>query len=141
MPDGTQFDLTTAAKDPDFLKAPTSDKIAFLSAHDSDFAAAHPDDQAAYINHIMGNDTPTQFEKERQGATTTLTGGSSQTGGGLLSNFWSAIKNAFTPSGVSPYPGMDVEAKQAIAQSSHDADVARQQAGRSGTYRVAAAAT
>src|SRR4051794_6846988 len=62
MPNGTQYDLSTAVQDPDFLKAPTPDKIAFLSAHDADFAKASRQDKTAYLNHILGNDQPTQFE-------------------------------------------------------------------------------
>jgi hypothetical protein len=64
MPDGQQFDLTSAAKDPDFLQASVADKMAFLSAHDRDFAAASTADKAAYLNHILGNDRPTEFEKQ-----------------------------------------------------------------------------
>lgn len=66
MPDGQQYDLSTAARDPDFLKAGTGDKIAFLSAHDADFSKAAPADKAGYINHILGNDQKTPFEKRNE---------------------------------------------------------------------------
>jgi hypothetical protein len=56
MPDPQQYDLSTAAQDPGFLAASMGDKTAFLSAHDPDFAKASPQDQAGYINHLLGND-------------------------------------------------------------------------------------
>lgn len=67
MPDGTQYDLSSAVNDPDFLKADVRDKIAFLSAHDSDFANANIKDKMGYINHILGQgeqeDTRGTYEK------------------------------------------------------------------------------
>ena len=56
MPNGTQYDLSTAVQDPDFMRASIPDKISFLSAHDSDFANANLKDKIGYLNHILGQD-------------------------------------------------------------------------------------
>jgi hypothetical protein len=56
-----------------------------------------------------------------------------------LSTLWSDVKNfARYPSGVSPYPGMDLDAKQAIAQGSAERTEQRRQAGYGGGYRAMA---
>ena len=65
MPNGQQYDLSTAVKDPDFIKAPIPDKLAFLSAHDSDFASASIQDKMGYLDHILGND---KFQAARANA-------------------------------------------------------------------------
>lgn len=70
--DGTQ--VTDPAQDQDFLKAGTADKIAYLSARDPEFAKAAPHEQAGYINHLLGNDQPTQFEQDRPGKGISLEG-------------------------------------------------------------------
>lgn len=48
------------------------------------------------------------------------------------------LSGLLKPAGQNPYPGMGVEAKQAAAQESADADAARKQAGYSKLYRAAA---
>jgi len=65
VPDGTQFDLSNIGQDSGFRNASMADRIAYLSSIDSDFAKASPQDKAGYINHLLGNDKPTQFEQER----------------------------------------------------------------------------
>lgn len=56
--------------------------------------------------------------------------------------FWSTLgedlKAIFTPQGVSPYPGMDLEAKQNLAQQSVADAARRKEAGYSLPYRAAA---
>jgi hypothetical protein len=57
--------------------------------------------------------------------------------------FWNAAGSTLKgmirlPSGQNPYPGMGQEEKAAAAGEAHEQDVARQQAGYSPTYRVAA---
>lgn len=69
----------------------------------------------------------TPFELERPG--------SAREGGGFGANF----AGAFLPQGVSPYPGMDTEAKAEIASSSRAADALRKKEGAGLAYRVGAA--
>lgn len=65
MPDD-QYDLSQVVNDQDFLNAPMAKKIAYLSAHDADFAKATPQKQGGYINHLLGNDQETNFEKQNK---------------------------------------------------------------------------
>lgn len=76
---------------------------------------------------LLLSSQPTQFEKDRPG--------SDREGGGFASNFG----QAFIPSGVSPYPGMDLEAKSAMADASRQADERRKKEGAGLAYRVGAA--
>lgn len=54
--------------------------------------------------------------------------------------FWASVKEDLSgllhPSAVSPYPGMDLEAKQALAQQGRSDDQARKAEGQSHFYRV-----
>lgn len=94
----------------------------------------------------MKAQTETQFEKDREGATPTLFGGSSQTGGGVLSNFWDAIKNIVpsmkdggTPANPADYDtsGLSSFASQQMKSGEQAAadDQQRAKEGRSKLYR------
>lgn len=60
MPDN--FDANQVAQDESFRKASMPERVAYLSAMDASFAKANSTDRAGYINHLLGNDQPTQFE-------------------------------------------------------------------------------
>jgi len=51
--------IDEAVKDPDFLKAPVPQQMAYLSHIDPDFKAGKPEDQLAYLNHVTGKAAPT----------------------------------------------------------------------------------
>lgn len=74
----TQYDPSVLSKDMDFRNAPTPQKIAYLSSVDPDFAKASPQEQAGYINHVLGNDVETPFEKSAHGAYVDTTGDTSK---------------------------------------------------------------
>jgi hypothetical protein len=81
-----------AVKDPDFLKAPVTQQMAYLSAIDPDFKAGKPEDQLAYLNHVTGKQAPTSAANTAETAP-----GAKQpknygfTGGNLLRNFGSGL--------------------------------------------------
>src|SRR5271166_4385545 len=56
--------IASALADKDFQSAMPDDQIKYLSSVDQDFAKAERKDQVAYLNHIKGNTTPTQIEKQ-----------------------------------------------------------------------------
>ena len=66
--DTPQYDLSNVGQDSGFRNATMPDRIAYLSSVDPDFAKASPQDKAGYINHLLGNDQPTQFEQQRNPA-------------------------------------------------------------------------
>lgn len=157
MADGTptqQYDPSALSKDMSFRNAPNADKVAYLSSVDPDFAKASPQDQAGYINHVLGNDQPTQFEKDRAGAFQStardpraqvgelvknvvthpreLLSNAAEAGKGLVEGAVEGAGNLFNPAGAA---GMSAKAAAQIAQE----DLARKQAGRSSLYRGTAA--
>lgn len=138
-----KFDLTTAVKDPDFLKAPPHEKVAFLSAHDPDFAQAHPADQGAYLAHLLGSDQKTQFEKDRpgEGITSKGAGGAAWDAvKSIVGNLWQGAKKSFSTGDEYASPAEYV-AKQDAANAERQAqDEARKKAGYSPFYRAAAQA-
>lgn len=133
MAEEQKYDLTSAAKDPDFLKASNGEKIAFLSAHDPDFAAAPPNEKAEYLNHILGNTgEKTQFEKERTPEGSSLVRGLKAVGGDIAGVI-GGTANQFGKFGKisTSIPAMAAEIGMDTAR--------RQQQGRSPAYQVAAA--
>lgn len=129
MPDGTQFDLSNVGQDSGFRNASMQDRIAYLSSIDPDFAKASTQDKAGYINHLLGNDQPTQFEQQRDPANQP----------GFWSSAWDTAKGVAR--GIANMPLSQNEAlgqiPQQAAQMGLDA-AARKQAGRSTAYQIAA---
>lgn len=69
---------------------------------------------------------------------TILSNAASKQPAGYLSTLGEDLKAFLTPSGVSPYPGMDEDAKTKLATDAQAADASRKAAGYSTAYRVIA---
>jgi hypothetical protein len=83
--------IDDAVKDPDFLKAPVPQQMAYLSHIDPDFKAGKPEDQLAYLNHVTGKAAPTTAANTAEKAPQ-MPENYGFTPGNLASNAWEGLK-------------------------------------------------
>jgi hypothetical protein len=84
--------IDDAVKDPDFLKAPVTQQMAYLSHIDPDFAAGKPEDKLAYLNHVTGKQAPTTANNSVEKAGAGVPENYGFTPGHIASSAWDAAK-------------------------------------------------
>jgi hypothetical protein len=83
--------IADAVKDPEFLKAPVTDQMDYLSHVDPDFKAASSDDKLAYLNHVTGKAAPTTAANSAEKANT-VPENYGFTPSNLAKNSWEGLK-------------------------------------------------
>lgn len=87
MADGPQTDYS---QDKDFMAAPSSQQLSYLSHVDPDFAKASPDQQLAYLNSITGKPAPTSAAQVKNLEPKSIL--SSLSPSNLAKNAWTGVK-------------------------------------------------